>query len=378
MQRIYRKRIIAIILLLISVIAVAEFMQLTVANSDNADYRNLKCFYKEEPDSLDAVVMGASEVVNGYSAAEAYRTEGFTSYPFAISVNSVFLWKYELKEIEKRQHPNLLIVEINGAVYLNDKQLHSEYCINNFLDSMPLSVDKVKAAYALSENPIERIFPIIKYHFKWPKLRRLADNTNLMLQTQGHAKLRGAYNFTYRDEIEDNTTFRDDQDISPLNEEAEQTLREFLELCKESEIKKIVFVEYPHLICDEDMHQRRRRSNKVAEIIKDTGFEYIDINSLADEIELDYPRDFHDPDHMIASGQKKTSDYIARLIRTSYLDELKPQTDRNRADWDESADLILKYYDLNRRYLEENSGKKDGFVRPRIYEDRDLMRKIGQ
>ena len=108
MQRIYRKRVIAIVLLGISVIAAAAFMQMTVANSDNADYRNLKCFYMEEPDSLDVVVLGASEIVNGYSAAEAYRTEGFTSYPFAISVNSVLLWKYELKEIEKRQTQEVL------------------------------------------------------------------------------------------------------------------------------------------------------------------------------------------------------------------------------------------------------------------------------
>ena len=101
------------------------------------------------------------------------------------------------------------------------------------------------------------------------------------------------------------------------------------------------------------------------------------MNSVADEIGLDYPGDFHDPDHMVASGQKKTSDYIARLIRTTYLDELKQQSDRNKTEWDESAELILKYYNLNQSYLDKNSNRTDNYVRPRIYEDRDIMRKIG-
>ena len=74
-------------------------------------------FYAEEKNSLDMVVMGASETYYGYFADEAYKTAGITSYPYSFQYNPVSLWKYELKEILKRQKPKVLIVEVNGAGY---------------------------------------------------------------------------------------------------------------------------------------------------------------------------------------------------------------------------------------------------------------------
>lgn len=354
MKKEYLKRIAGIALMLLTVGVYVWFMQSTVADMNQIETRTVRSFYMEDPDSLDVVVIGASEVANGYSAAEAYRHAGFTSFPMAFSINSVVLWKYELKDIERTQHPKVLVVETNGALYEEDKFVFSDYCRSILLEGMPMSLNRIKAAFALSDDPVERLIPFIKYHYKWPQIRKLENNTNWMLMQQGHSKLRGVLNYAYRDEIDLDTIYPQDGSEEPMNENAEKALAEFLEECKKSSIEHIVFIEYPHIVNEEKLYRRQQRANSARKMISDAGFDYIDLNSQTDEIGLDYTEDFFDTDHLMASGQRKISQYLADILKDRYLDSLKEQSDENRAEWDESADLIEKYYILSDRRLKKN------------------------
>lgn len=73
-------------------------------------------FYLEDKDSLDVVVIGASDVYSGYSAGYAFEKYGFTSYPYAVPSDMVTLWKAQLKEVIKYQSPKMIVFEINGAL----------------------------------------------------------------------------------------------------------------------------------------------------------------------------------------------------------------------------------------------------------------------
>ncbi len=338
-----------------AVAAFAFVMQELLGNDGSNESLTLKSFYLEEPDSLDVVVMGASEVMFDYAAPEVYRTSGYTSFPYAFTINSAPLWKYELKEIERTQDPQLLIVETNGSLYKDDKYIHAAHCVQVLGDNMPLSENKLKFAREMSDNTMETIFPLIKYHYKWDEILSGPVKDRVMVYRDGHSRLRAAQTYLYQTEFSTDYLYPADDLVSDMNKDGEAALREFLEVCKESDIPKIIFVEFPHVLNEEGPYLRHQRVNAAAQIVREAGFDYIDFNLVADEIGLDPAVDFYDPHHMLASGQEKFSKYLGEYIKENYNIEPREQSEKNRLEWDDSVELIDKYYQAYRDIRAEHA-----------------------
>ena len=256
----YMKRILGIILMIVAVSAVSLVLQDLIMYRDDVDAFRIKAFYREPADSLDYVMMGSSEIMWGYVAGEAYRTTGLTSSPFAFPVNPVELWKYELPDIERAQHPKLLVIETNGALYTEDRYIHSNFCVETLADNMPLSKTRIKLIKDLAHHPLERLLPILKYHYKWPKIRRLENNRNLMLRKQGYARLRGAQSLLFRAEKPPKNLREADDTTADLCEEPNKYLEEFLKEAQKSGIENILFIEYPHVIVNKENYERQQRA----------------------------------------------------------------------------------------------------------------------
>ena len=73
----YTKRILGIALFIAVITGICYVSQLLFANDGSSESVLLQGFYLEEPDSLDIVVMGASEIMNDYCAPEMYREHGY-------------------------------------------------------------------------------------------------------------------------------------------------------------------------------------------------------------------------------------------------------------------------------------------------------------
>lgn len=348
----YVKRILGIILMVVAVSGITFFLQDIIMYRNDVDAFRIKAFYMEPKDSLDYVVMGSSEIMWGYVAGEAYRTAGLTSAPFAYPVNPVELWKYELADIERSQHPKLLLIETNGALYTEERYIHSNFCVETLADNMPLSENRIKLINDLAHDPLERLFPVIKYHYKWPEISNLGDNWNLLLRKQGYARLRGAQSLLYLKEEPPEKYLPVDDTTKDLCGDTNDLLEEFLAEAKKSGIENILFIEYPHRIESKDSYERHQRANRAAEMIRSAGFEYISFMDKMDEIGLDPARDFTDSDHMNARGQKKMTIYLSKLVKDKYGIEPKEQTDKNKARWEDSAELIDCYYQLYEEYTE--------------------------
>ena len=377
MKKKYIKRIIGIGLLAAVVGVFVWFMQITVTNRDDNDMRSLRSFYMEDRDSLDMVIMGSSEVMSGYCAAEAYRTAGYTSFPYAFSINSVRLWKYELQDIERTQHPKILFIETNGALYEGDEYIFSKFCTNALAESMPMSMNRIRLAYDLAEHPLERLFPIIKYHYKWKDIFKLPENSNLVLFREGSSRLKGVSSNLYQKEYSTELKYPPDDTTADLNSNAEEFLSEFLDVCKDSSIENIVFVEFPHVMGEKEMYERQQRANRAAEMIREAGFDYLDLTGKSDEIGLDLEKDFFDEHHLRASGQKKLTHYFADEIIPAY--NIKPiaQSDKNRQRWDDSAELINKYYEFYDEYIKEHADKPHKKAKFILAENAETMKRIG-
>ena len=110
--KLYIKRIITII----SLVFVPCIMLVTTQNRVDHNTLRIQGFYQEEPNSLDIVFLGSSEVYTGFSPALAYGKYGFTSYHYAVENNYLDLFPYEMNEILKVQNPKMIIIDVAGIL----------------------------------------------------------------------------------------------------------------------------------------------------------------------------------------------------------------------------------------------------------------------
>ena len=132
----------AVIFVLIAVLGIGLISPAFVVNNE-WDMRHVHGFFLEPEDSLDVVLIGASQLYTGYSAPLAWRDYGFTSYPLAVSNIPARLYGSLLTEAVNRQHPKLIVVDIDG--FLTDEDPEKlEANLRKWLDNMPWSRNKIE------------------------------------------------------------------------------------------------------------------------------------------------------------------------------------------------------------------------------------------
>ena len=327
------------------------------------DQRRIESFYMEEPDSLDVVFLGASEFFADISCAQAYEEFGFTSYPFCTQANPVTLWKYEMQDIIEKQHPQLIVIETNGALY-NSRRIHGEAYIRRVADNMPESDAKKAIIQAFGhDESISYEFPFLKYHTKWEHpadLFREAPNT-LAMYLRGGSYLKGAYSNTGDVPSAPLIDVSGDNSSQPLDKSAEKYLKDFLDYCKTVDTP-VIFTRFPHRISEaKEDYLRYQRTNALGEIIRNAGFEFINLDHSMDEIGIDPERDFYNNEHLNARGMRKMTSWFGEYLMDHYHITPKVQTEKNKQAWERSAAYMDAYYD----YFETVKAKHDG-------EDRDV------
>ena len=94
-------------LLIVALVYGALTRLLTVNNATEQQY--IRSFYLEPKNSLDVMILGASETFTDYCAPLAWQHAGFTSYPLAVSAAQGTLYASMLRESAKRQSPAVKI-----------------------------------------------------------------------------------------------------------------------------------------------------------------------------------------------------------------------------------------------------------------------------
>ena len=110
------------------------------------DHNSLRVdgYYLEDKDSLDVVMLGASDVYTCFSSGRAYQDYGFTSYPFATQSITASGTITALKEVVRTQTPELVMVEINAFLYGTDNNESTEAHMRKLVDNIPLTKNKIE------------------------------------------------------------------------------------------------------------------------------------------------------------------------------------------------------------------------------------------
>lgn len=355
-KKLYFTRTVKLIAFALAVIFATLLLQTFLLKRIDNNTMRMEAFYLEEKGTIDAVLIGASDVYAGYSAPYAYETYGYTSYPYATQSSPPDIVLPQIKEVIKYQNPKMIIVEINAFLY-KDNELPTESSRRMFADNMPH--DEIWREFLNESIPkdkqIEYYLPIVKYHSSWTdypwKIKYLL--AELGLKKNGYSLFRGyktvANEFHPTGKVY-NSTLADNDDTLPLGVTGERYLRQTLEYLKENNITNVVFMRFPHIVYNKS-YTRFKRCNEAGNIIESYGYDFINLERYGEQEGFITDKDFYNWDHLNIYGCEKLTDYIANMLINDYGLTKTELTDQQKTEWNDSVNYYHMIYNYSQAMI---------------------------
>jgi hypothetical protein len=264
-------------------------------------------YFKEKRGTHDIVFLGPSTVMNAVYPPELWNTFGFTAYNLATGNQSPSMSWYLAREVIKRDHPKLLVLDCGkmkvGEIYDTLSYLHF------VTDRMPfLSVERLKLirfAAAASECEFDEtvglIAPLTLYHNRWTELtyddmRSQAKAMSFGAKVDGHTTQR---------EFEAFAPYEADPDAA-LPELSERQLRRIIEYC-DSCGTKVLLLTMPNMmraryVGQMSYEERVDAAAAVQKIADEYGVPYLNLLDEGQNIGLDPLRHTTDGQHLNVKG----------------------------------------------------------------------------
>lgn len=340
-----------ILSLVFAILMTIEILQHFVFLNWDSNSNRVRQFYREEPNSIDVIFVGASELCTGFSPAQAYKEKGFTSYLFSVDLNQAANYASEIREIQKTQSPSLYVIDVSLLVdeYSSD---FIEPAFRRYWENIPWSSEKMRL---LQENIsydmwLSYIFPIVKYHENWPDLRTCRNNIRGVwsFDKRGNSQLRGVVTRTniFTDGLEVDLCSEDD--VLDLRETNEKYLINLLDYLKEAKIENVLFVMFPHRISNNERAEiqvdRLKSGNKAGEIVSRYGYDFINFEYLQKEIGLDFNHDFYNNEHLNVFGMQKMTSFLSEWLCKEYSINGRIVSADVQKTWNESVECIDLFY----------------------------------
>ena len=266
-----------------------------------------------------------------------------------------------IKEIERSQDPDVLIIECNGICY-SDEDQNNPSDIRFLSDDMPFSSNKIDLVKERGEeSTLSYFFPFLKYHVHL--IPGYGSYSKYLMEKRGFNITRGNQARVSGDiPDKDVIDVTGDDSVADIDTGAEADLRAFLEQCQESDIEHIVFVRFPHVVTGFN-YWRFQQYHRVKQIVEEYGFDYIDFDEYKDDMNLTFENDFLDCEHLNAQGAIKMTEFMTPFIMERYGIEPREQSEENVETWEDSVTYYNRLYEywkyFKATYPEELRGDYD-------------------
>ena len=127
----------------------------------------------------------------------------------------------------------------------------------------------------------------------------------------------------------------------------------------------MVFARFPHIVVRRTF-SRFERSNTVADIVHEYGFDYINFELNYDQTGLDEATDFYNLDHLNVYGQKKFTEFFSEYLMENYDVAPRVLTEPQKKKWRTCADYYKAYYTYSDELIQNGTGRE-------LSEDSDLL-----
>lgn len=264
--------------------------------------------------TLDYIVIGNSNAVEGFSPLDIWKSFGYAGYTCGEPWQNTTGSYYMLKTILKTQSPKVVILDTD-------------------------TLYERKTTLASLENDaniaLHYLVPIFRYHNYW---KRLSPNDFLMKTNYtwhhvdyGHAVLTKTIGYT------GTKYMAPTEKIQKMTPQMELYLDRIVALCKEKGIA-LVLVSIPS-----PTYWTMAQHNAVKEYAGESGINYIDLNLNYQDYGLNWATDTRDRgEHLNCYGARKVSNYLGKFIKENYSlpDHL---SDPAYAQWEKDYANYQKY-----------------------------------
>lgn len=257
----------------------------------------------ERENSINVLVVGDSEAYSAISPMQMWEEHGFTSYLCSTSAQPLYDSYRYLRQAMAHQSPRVVILETNA----------------------------IFRTYKLSDYVLSRakvLFSVLRYHDRWKSLS--ANDFGGTAHYTWTDDLKG-FRFHSKSVPADARQYMKPtdavQEIPLLNRAC---LAEMIALCEENGAQ-LVLVSTPSTL-----NWNYARHNSIAALAKEHGLPYLDLNTMQEEIPIDWKNDTRDRgDHLNHSGAVKVTRYLGRYLKEQYgLPDHRDAADY--AAWNES------------------------------------------
>lgn len=290
-------------------------------------------FYEEKENSIDVIFLGSSHIFENVNTAVLWEEYGMAAFDLCGSVQPLWNSYYYMKEALKKQTPDVMVLDVYGAIQTSDYSDHSRIIKNNY--GLRLSIDKMDSVKVSSPEELQRdyLLEYPTYHSRYSEIRASDFKKN-----QGNALYENWKGFgmnaaTTQMNVPQN--FVTDQS-SVLLPKVETYLYKIIELAQKYQIP-LLLIKTPYGAITQAHMQIY---NRVAQIAEEKKVPFVNFNLCYDEMGLDFNTDFADGNHMNYKGNPKFTRYLAGYLKDNY-----DIHDRRGMDGYDSWELMAAYND---------------------------------
>lgn len=300
MRRFFGRAAVFIATLILLALMLSLLSSLTVRKEA---YINSKPFY-EHSEQYDILFFGTSHVRNGILPMELWMDFGYVSYNLASSSATLPMSYWNIVNALDYSEPKLIVLD---CCRISHPDISSGVSyVHTMTDSMPLSWNKIRAAFDLGGNTsyaLELIYPFSIYHARWEELTQ--EDFSPPLSVSHGATI------SFNVAVPDNLARTEDGMVFTEEMPGVAYLERVIELCRSRDIQVLlIYLPYPATL--EDV----REANETARLAEKHGVGYINFLTM-DTIDLD--TDMYDSfSHLNYSGAQKVSRYIGDYISQHY------------------------------------------------------------
>lgn len=272
--------------------------------------------FLENPKDYDVLFVGDSHTVNGIYPMELWNTYGLTSYNLSGIGNTIPVTYWITRLALEKATPKVVVIGIKDLGY-EHKLTASSGDLHTALDCFPLTKTKADAVWDLTDDPyavdddgnsfmemrLEYLFPLIKYHSRWPDVT-LGDFEPTESIQKGGTMVVG---LAVPDEYEITEDIGEEDDGYGY-----QYLRRTIELCQSKNID-VILVNTPY----PSPYENQISEGIAYYIAQEYGIPSLDFVYM--DYVVDYNTDMYDSfSHLNPSGARKVTDYLGRYLTDHY------------------------------------------------------------
>ena len=269
-------------------------------------------YYAEEDNTINTALLGSRSMSRYWIPTQAYEEQGYTSMLIGTAAQDIRLAPYLMEEAAKTQDLDLFVVEVRSIIIRGDvtkiKDEHYNYRMEVMTSGMRPSSTKfemIQKYYRTDEkSKFELMFPILKYHDNLLTFDRqvLIDRLN-----QGTDEFKTGRQRAKITKIKE-PVFESDGQLH-LSDETLGYIDDIETKAEELGVK-VLLVATPYY----PSKGQASKQLQLDEYIASKGYDYLNMNNVLDELNLDYSTDFYNSKHVNIAGAKKVTTYLAQYI----------------------------------------------------------------